>query len=179
MKIGASTAYPDEILSIIPAIPVDEPREISENLRVRLQSASDANGRVPIHGRLFTQWLHNVFPRECPYPHQKGSVSLHTPEEWKMKMRHDSSRATDEEMSEVIADDTCRVDDDCGSSDMLPGSTHEELLETHVRDETDAHDDDIEASCWPLILSVVVSVASVVDCSKNSMKCPSSRVSSF
>lgn len=175
MKIGASTAYPDEILSIIPAIPVDEPREISENLRVRLRSASDANGRVPIHGRLFAQWLHNVFPRECPYPHKKGSVSLHTPEEWKIKMGHDSSRATDEEMSEVVAADTCRVDDDCGSSDMLPWSTHEELLETHVRDETDAHDDDIAASCWPLILSVVVSVASVVDCAKNSMKCPSSR----
>lgn len=28
----------------------------------------------PLHGRLFAQWLHYVFPRECPFPHKTGSV---------------------------------------------------------------------------------------------------------
>ena len=32
------------------------------------------DGLVPIHGRLFAQWLHYVFPRECPFPHKTGSV---------------------------------------------------------------------------------------------------------
>merc|ERR1719160_413847 len=31
------------------------------------------NGRIPIHGRLFQQWLHYVFPYECPYPSSTSS----------------------------------------------------------------------------------------------------------
>jgi len=39
-----------------------------------LQEVADAHdGRVPIHGRLFAQWLHHLFPHECPYPHLSGS----------------------------------------------------------------------------------------------------------
>ena len=26
------------------------------------------DGRVLIHGRAFAEWLHNIFPRECPKP---------------------------------------------------------------------------------------------------------------
>lgn len=32
------------------------------------------SGQVPLHGRLFAQWLHYAFPRECPFPHQSGTV---------------------------------------------------------------------------------------------------------
>lgn len=176
-KVGASTTYPDEILSIVSSLSPYGTSAISEDLRVRLRSAASANGKVPIHGRLFAQWMHNVFPRECPYPHQKGTVSLHTAEEWTLKMGHESSQATDEEVSQIVAADTCRVDDDCGMSDvkMLPWSTHEELLETADNEEIDASGDDEVASCWPVVLSMVVSVASVVDCAKPSLRNPSSR----
>jgi len=37
---------------------------------------------VPLHGRLFAQWLHYVFPHECPFPHKNGAVSASTPMEF-------------------------------------------------------------------------------------------------
>ena len=28
---------------------------------------------VPLHGRLFAQWMHYAFPRHCPFPHVSGT----------------------------------------------------------------------------------------------------------
>jgi hypothetical protein len=80
MRIGTAIANPERILSVVSAISTETGvgREISKDLRARLVSAAGSSGRVPIHGRLFAQWMHNVFPRECPYPHQEGTVSLWT-----------------------------------------------------------------------------------------------------
>lgn len=44
--------------------------------------AAKSGGSVPLHGRLFSQWLHFVFPRECPYPHMSGSTAPRTAAEW-------------------------------------------------------------------------------------------------
>jgi len=44
---------------------------ISEDLLKRLNSLVQANkGQVLIHGRGFADWLHAVFPRECPKPRE-------------------------------------------------------------------------------------------------------------
>jgi len=173
MRIGTALANPDRILSVVSAIPTGtaQTREISQHLRSRLVSATDSSGRVPIHGRLFAQWMHNVFPRECPYPHQEGTVSLWTAEEWTLKMGHETSQASREEMADVIAADTCKVDG-CGGSDyqMLPWSDLEELLETH---ETELSVDPV-LNVLPLILSIVVSVAAVLDCTQFSRRSRSS-----
>merc|ERR1719145_94251 len=60
----------------------DAPR-ISAPLRTQLEEIASAHGgQVPIHGRLFAQWLHYAFPRECPFPHKAGAVSLQTPAEF-------------------------------------------------------------------------------------------------
>merc|ERR1719428_2439802 len=40
--------------------------------------AAKGSGKVPLHGRLFAQWLHYAFPNECPYPHAAGSVRPRT-----------------------------------------------------------------------------------------------------
>merc|ERR1719379_152457 len=53
-----------------------EPRNLTIPLRERLAEISAYhNGRIPLHGRLFAQWLHYAFPRECPFPHVSGTVS--------------------------------------------------------------------------------------------------------
>lgn len=40
-----------------------------KSLSERLQSIAKRNdGAVPLHGRLFAQWLHFAFPTECPHP---------------------------------------------------------------------------------------------------------------
>jgi len=50
-------------------------RELSSVLVARLgEIARHHGGLVPLHGRLFTQWMHHAYPRECPYPHLSGTV---------------------------------------------------------------------------------------------------------
>eukprot|EP00421_Protoceratium_reticulatum_P011090 CAMPEP_0168403962 /NCGR_PEP_ID=MMETSP0228-20121227/24396_1 /TAXON_ID=133427 /ORGANISM="Protoceratium reticulatum, Strain CCCM 535 (=CCMP 1889)" /LENGTH=476 /DNA_ID=CAMNT_0008417575 /DNA_START=52 /DNA_END=1480 /DNA_ORIENTATION=+ len=39
-------------------------------------------GMVPLHGRLFAQWLHLAYPRECPYPHVTGTFRSQAEKEW-------------------------------------------------------------------------------------------------
>jgi len=45
-------------------------------------AAASDEGVVPLHGRLFAQWLHYAFPRDCPYPHKSGLVSTMSPTEF-------------------------------------------------------------------------------------------------
>lgn len=71
-KIGAPRAQPHEIMAIasdIDSPTVESPRNLSASLVRRLNEVADSHGgKVPLHGRLFAQWLHHAFPRECPYP---------------------------------------------------------------------------------------------------------------
>lgn len=54
----------------------DDPPAIDDTLMTQLQRIAQMHGgQVPLHGRLFAQWMHFVFPRECPYPHKAGSAS--------------------------------------------------------------------------------------------------------
>merc|ERR1719491_1021936 len=63
------------------------------------QIATHHGGLVPLHGRLFAQWLHYVFPRECPYPHVSGTTNPMEGEEYIVSSgRHYS--ATTEEMQQ-------------------------------------------------------------------------------
>jgi len=68
----------------IPSADVTGNRTLSNALLDKLQELADHHGgRVPLHGRLFAQWLHLVYPRECPYPHVSGTVQPKTVWEWK------------------------------------------------------------------------------------------------
>lgn len=85
-QIAAPEAMPAQILELVSALPSDTvqaPRQLSENLKQRLQDiAEHHNGRVPLHGRLFAQWMHHAYPRECQYPHLAGTTKPVTQEEW-------------------------------------------------------------------------------------------------
>jgi hypothetical protein len=62
---------------------VTAPRTLSAPLMQKLdQIAEDHHGTVPLHGRLFAQWMHHAFPRECPFPHVAGSTNPQTASEW-------------------------------------------------------------------------------------------------
>jgi len=98
--VGAPAATPSEILALVgnmtsqTTLENDEPVSIDGALATQLQQIAAANdGKVPLHGRLFAQWLHFVFPRECPFPHKTGTVAAVTPSEF-----GESYLATGEEM---------------------------------------------------------------------------------
>ena len=40
----------------------------------RVCACEEHGGKVPIHGRLFAQWLHYVFPRDCAFPYKSGQT---------------------------------------------------------------------------------------------------------
>lgn len=83
-QIGRPTASPEEILDIVANLSSsssqdDEPPNLNDGLAEQLRNvAAPHGGQVPLHGRLFAQWLHYAFPRECPFPHKAGSFAAHT-----------------------------------------------------------------------------------------------------
>merc|ERR1719162_2925845 len=72
-KIAAPEATPAAIVSLVQDLPsstVPSNRTLPSWLTHRLEEAAGHHGgMIPLHGRLFSQWMHFAFPRECPYPH--------------------------------------------------------------------------------------------------------------
>jgi len=78
-----------EVVSRLPSDTVESPRNLSVSLLARLDEIGKIHaGRVPLHGRLFAQWMHHAYPRECPFPHVAGTVVRDpmTPEEYESSM---------------------------------------------------------------------------------------------
>jgi hypothetical protein len=111
--IDAPTALPSAILGVVrgmtsqTSLEDDEPPHLTASLVRQLEQVAKSNGgTVPLHGRLFAQWLHYVFPRECPFPHKNGAVSSATPSQYgedhiasQADMRKHASNATALELS--------------------------------------------------------------------------------
>merc|ERR1719291_717596 len=99
--LGSPEATPSVITARIAELPsatVSAPRTLSGALVRKLEEVAEHHGgKVPIHGRLFFQWMHFAYPLECPYPfpsdsvrpmsdteflHQTGLKAFYTQEEW-------------------------------------------------------------------------------------------------
>lgn len=95
----ATTASIIESVSKLPSSTVSAPREVSGELRNRLgEIAEHHDGLVPLHGRLFAQWMHHAFPRECPYPHKSGTTNPMTPDEWMKTQNNSPESVTEQDM---------------------------------------------------------------------------------
>jgi hypothetical protein len=87
--IQAPTAHPATILELVgnmtsqTTLDHDEPPHVNKDMELHLEEAAQNHGgMVPLHGRLFAQWLHFVFPHECPFPQKVGSSTPSTPDEF-------------------------------------------------------------------------------------------------
>lgn len=78
-QLGKPDATPAEISELVAALPsstVAANRSLPPALLERLEDvARHHGGRVPLHGRLFAQWMHQAYPSECVYPHVTGTTS--------------------------------------------------------------------------------------------------------
>jgi len=124
-----------DLVSTFSSDTVQAPRKLGTELVSRLeQVAAQHHGQVPIHGRLFAQWMHHAFPRECPYPHQSRSIAQLTPDAWMYSSGESDAEATMQEMQETVDSAVCEVDDQgifkgpCMEDESLPWSDDEELL---------------------------------------------------
>merc|ERR1719272_2781972 len=104
--IPASTASTAEIIRAVESMPDVsslEARNVSAALRSRLEEIALVHGgKVALHGRLLAQWLHSVFPRDCPFPHVAGTVNPQTPMTYEEVLGQDSTTASDEEVEQFL-----------------------------------------------------------------------------
>merc|ERR1719382_1880957 len=101
-EIGQSTAPPEVIAALVSDLASDTvavPRELPPALLSRLHEiAALHGGEVPLHGRLFSQWMHHAFPLECQYPQQLSTEDVLTPSHWQER----GHSATAEEKAHYI-----------------------------------------------------------------------------
>eukprot|EP00929_Paragymnodinium_shiwhaense_P081285 TRINITY_DN4250_c0_g1_i1.p1 TRINITY_DN4250_c0_g1~~TRINITY_DN4250_c0_g1_i1.p1 ORF type:complete len:562 (+),score=133.71 TRINITY_DN4250_c0_g1_i1:94-1779(+) len=109
-SIVDSHASVADVLRLVEALPsptVQAPRDLPPKLIERLQQVAEANGgRIPLHGRLFAQWMHHAFPRECPFPHEAGTTAPLAAQDWTRETGHSTTEASEEDM-------VCYVDGPC------------------------------------------------------------------
>lgn len=128
VAVAAPVAEPRRLADIVSGISSETqpaPRNLSSLLLTRLEEIGTYHhGQVPLHGRLFMQWLHHAYPRECPYPHASGTVNPVSQEEWILLHDElDNVMASDAEMAAHPAKDMSSV-----SMEQLPWTEVEELV---------------------------------------------------
>jgi len=131
----ATTTQIIRIVSSLSSTSVVGPRKLSFALLGRLgEVAAEHGGKVPLHGRLFAQWMHHAFPRECPYPHVAGTINSQTPDEW-LQDNGDIGLATKEEMlghieraESKLAVQDASIENSEFEEPSLPWAPEEELL---------------------------------------------------
>merc|ERR1719163_2261339 len=105
-EIGAPEATSTQIATLVSQMSsssVVAPWKLSSSLLDRLgEVAAEHGGTVPLHGRLFAQWMHHAFPRECPYPHVSGTTNPLTPDEYE-EVTGEDTLASEEEMQFNVA----------------------------------------------------------------------------
>ncbi|CAK0893111.1 unnamed protein product [Prorocentrum cordatum] len=88
---------------------------------------------IPLHGRLFKQWMHVAYPRECSFPHVTGTTSPQRAVDW-MATTGQEIAATTEEMAQHMETSPrhargrgAGLEESCGLWTM-----EEELVSVHV-----------------------------------------------
>lgn len=132
-QVGAPQATPAVLLPIIEKMTVgleDVHPRITSNARSQLQSiAAVHNGVVPLHGRLFAQFLHFLFPQECPFPHRKGAVLESTPWEFPQAMASKKEMLHNANAKHNVNDTHEAAE--AGSHDWMTQWDHEEEMLAH------------------------------------------------
>jgi len=110
--VKAPSASPEILLGIVGNLSLvhsDGEQVVSSELEARLYSIAALHaGMVPLHGRLFAQWMHFAFPLECPYPHVLQDSRSLSPASWNSRGSYISTEEQRQQFNEeraVIADE--------------------------------------------------------------------------
>jgi len=126
---SATTARLVEVVSALESETVEAPRNLSSAQYARLEEiATFHGGHVPLHGRLFAQWMHHAYPRECRFPHEAGTTNPLNQEEF-MKQFGMDAEASDEEVYLHITNKTSVAME--VKAPLLPWTSSEELIAPH------------------------------------------------
>jgi len=157
--IGQPLATPQRIIELISNLPsdtVEAPRNLSSLQIQRLNDIADVHGggQVPLHGRLFAQWMHHAYPRECQYPHVAGSTVSRSQGEFHDEMGMHTDVSDAEALGFVNAG--YKYDWDAVEP-VLPWTTSEELVAVHRHEFSETTTGSSRSSKWILMLVACVS----------------------
>jgi len=117
-----------EVISSLPSDTVDAPRNLSSALLGRLDEIAKLHGgEVPVYGRLFSQWMHHAYPRECPFPQVSGTTSPLAPEQWMAQGQSDVASMEEVDKYLNIVPDAESV------AEELPWTAVEELVVDYAK----------------------------------------------
>jgi len=135
-EVQGPSALPSQLVTVVSGLHSDTvhaPRNLSGALLSRLgQIAELHGGQVPLHGRLFAQWMHHAYPRECSFPHVIGASNRMSPSEWMDIHDIDSAEASEQEMALLVNVDDIDTMTLGAKREALPWTMTEELLAGHV-----------------------------------------------
>jgi len=127
--VGASQAAPEQIVAALASMStttVSSSTVLPQKVVLRLELLAERHGgNVPLYGRLFAQWLHFAFPRECPYPHTTGSTNPLTSDDYQ-KATSEKAILRVSEMHEYIGNVVPVTEGSEGSDDLLQRWSDEE-----------------------------------------------------
>jgi hypothetical protein len=140
LRVGEPTANPDDLVNLVSTTSSDTiqaPRGLSLSLVNHLNEIAEThNGRVPLHGRLFAQWLHHAYPRECVYPVLSGTTQPLSAEDWMLARNGTAASISDADLRVLLAEDEAVHVKDLVDGDMeetLPWDAQEELVFHHAK----------------------------------------------
>lgn len=160
-SIRQPTASPQEVLDIVrnissPSSASDNPPTLVGVLSEQLHKVAESHGgRVPLHGRLFAQWMHYAYPRECPFPHKAGAFAQHTLTPGAFGGGYIASKDEMQEHASVSLDD---ASSDVNEDWMTQWSEEEELFANYKMQAPWERGQGISAGIL-FILAVVVLIA--------------------
>merc|ERR1719195_2145231 len=135
-ELRGSSVAPSDVLAAVARLSSDSvhaPRNLSVALQSRLDGIAQIHGGiVPLHGRLFTQWMHHAYPRECRFPHVIGAVNRISPNEWMDAMDLETVEASEGDMEMHVSYDEQDIMTGALKADALPWSMVEELVAGHT-----------------------------------------------
>jgi len=147
----ATPAHLVNIISNLPSDTVEAPRNLSSVLLNRLeQIAAYHDGHVPLHGRLFAQWMHHAYPRECRFPHDVGSTVARSAQEWEEEIGDIMDVSDEEALSYLHA--AAQLGDTDLPTPTMPWSTREELIAPHTT-EKDLPQRETSPARWMALLA--------------------------
>lgn len=165
--VAQPLATPAELASVVSLLESDTvaaPRNLSTLQHKRLEEIAAVNGgKVPLHGRLFSQWMHHAYPRECRYPHVSGTTNPLTQSEFVKVAPSLTYEATDEEMymhinSKDYSAAELAVLTDEAKVESMPWSTTEELVSAHRQHMRNMHSTS-SLTKFVLLLAAVISAS--------------------
>eukprot|EP00928_Gymnodinium_smaydae_P049593 TRINITY_DN332_c2_g2_i2.p1 TRINITY_DN332_c2_g2~~TRINITY_DN332_c2_g2_i2.p1 ORF type:complete len:575 (+),score=122.19 TRINITY_DN332_c2_g2_i2:81-1727(+) len=169
-KVEAPAASPERLAELVGNLPSDTvsaPRDLPSALTSRLDEiASHHGGLVPLHGRLFAQFLHHAYPHECPYPYLTHATPSKDADDWIQLMDEKASMASHDYIRKYLSavNETRGVNNTVPISHEIPWTNEEELFMQSIWLDGDgmaAHSDSDASMKVPLVgLMMVVVIIS-------------------